>query len=144
LTLLYAAGARRIWLSKHNGKAYASTRIGNKGVFVHRVLMRALGRRVGKKDIDHKNGNSLDNRVFNLRIATRAQNLANQPRPRNNTSGFKGACLVKSTGRWLAYVGTRERRIYLGCHDTAREAGMAYNRAAKKMYGKFAKLNACN
>jgi HNH endonuclease/AP2 domain len=88
---------------------------------------------------DHRNGNSLDNRKSNLRTSTHAQNIRNKRLGRDNTSGFIGAW--KSKGRWASGITHDRQRFYLGYFDSALEAAMAYDAAAKKLHGEFARLN---
>lgn len=137
LAILRGAGVTSISLG---GPGYAYAWYRGEVMPIHRILMSALGHNIDGMYIDHKNGNKLDNRLFNLRIATNTQNVANQCLSRRNTSGYKGVAL-KSPGRWFAYIGRGRDRKYLGHFSSAVEAGSAYNRAARKKYGKFAKLN---
>jgi hypothetical protein len=89
-------------------------------------------------EVDHKDGDGLNNRWRNLREATRSQNHANSKRARNNTSGFKGVRLSRS-GRYRARIAVNKKRIALGSFDTPEEAHDAYCRAAKKFFGEFAR-----
>ena len=86
-------------------------------------------------EIDHINGIRDDNRIANLRVCTRAQNMANRGLSASNTSGFKGVSLFKRTGRFRATVRTK----HLGYFDTASEAHAAYCRVAKMAFGEFAR-----
>jgi len=92
--------------------------------------------------VDHKNGNGLDNRRENLRVCDRFQNASNRGKDLDNTSGFKG---VFSSGRkalpWRAKIKARGFSHYLGLHPTPELAAIAYDCAAKKLHGEFAKLN---
>lgn len=89
------------------------------------------------KEVDHENGDGLDNRRANLRVCTQAQNSRNKRLHANNTSGFRGVRRSKDTGVWIASIaGT-----YLGSYDTAEEAARAYDTRAREMFGAFAKLN---
>jgi hypothetical protein len=88
-------------------------------------------------EVDHKNGNKLDNRKENLRVCTHSKNGANCKITQRNTSGFKGVSFEKSTGRWKAYLSTKT----LGRFDTAEEAARAYDRVALLAYEEFAILN---
>ena len=92
--------------------------------------------------IDHINGNGLDNRKCNLRVCTNAQNSANKPPQRNNKSGFKGVT-KSSANRWRAEIGDHHtgNRQRLGFFKTAEDAARAYDDAARERYGEFAWLN---
>lgn len=96
---------------------------------------------MGAKGIDHVNGNKLDNRRANLRVATLAQNGHNRGKNPNGTSGFKGVSFCKQTGRWTAKILANGRTRWLGRHDTAEEAARAYDIAAQELHGEFARPN---
>jgi hypothetical protein len=92
--------------------------------------------------VDHINGDRLDNRIKNLRIATYSQNSANAKRHSRNTSGLKGASKVvkngRWTGRWQASITVRNKQVHLGSFRTKEEAHQAYLLAARKYQGEFA------
>ncbi len=93
-------------------------------------------------DIDHRNGNGLDNRKSNLRICTRSQNLANQVRQsRSKTSSYKGVYLSKKDGVWVSKIKTNGHRIFLGRFNSEFFAALAYDKAAKEIFGEFARPN---
>lgn len=96
------------------------------------------------KYIDHINGDSLDNRIENLRPATQSQNCANQGLKKNNTSGIKGVRYRKDTNKWTAHVMVNRKNISLGCYGTIEEAAIAYEIGAKKFFGEFAKPQQAN
>jgi hypothetical protein len=90
--------------------------------------------------LDHVNGNPVDNRFANLRLASASQNSANARRPVTNTSGFKGVHLnPTSTQKWRAKITVNKVQVYLGYFDTKEEAGAAYMRAAQEHFGEFAR-----
>lgn len=104
---------------------------------MHRLI---LGLTDPKIDVDHRDGDGLNNRRSNLRIATRRQNGSNQ-RKRPNKNKYKGVCFDKSRSRWLAGIKVNYRRINLGRFATELDAAMAYDTAARQLHGDFACLN---
>lgn len=85
--------------------------------------------------IDHINGIRSDNRICNLRLATRTQNGENRKKlAKNNTSCFRGVSLKKSTGKWIAGIKKNGVRIHLGYFQTKEEAYKAYCAAAVKLH----------
>lgn len=86
-------------------------------------------------ELDHRDGNKLDNRISNLRLATRNQNCSNIAA--YNRNGYKGTKL-KPSGRFGASIRFNGISVYLGTFDTAKEAGHAYNQAARKLHADFA------
>jgi hypothetical protein len=95
---------------------------------------------LGKAEhIDHINHNGLDNRKENLRKCTRSQNFANRKKYANNKSGYKG--VSKHGDKWQADIQINGKGKYLGIFKTKEEAAIAYNTAAKSLFGKFAYLN---
>lgn len=91
-------------------------------------------------DLDHRDGCRTNNRIANLREATRSQNNANAKRNRNNSSGYKGVSLFKPTGRYMAYINAGGTRKYLGYFATAGDAHAAYCKAAADIFGNFARV----
>ena len=88
--------------------------------------------------VDHKNGNTLDNRKCNLRICTLKENVRNRKLCQNNTTGYKSVTKVR--GRYRARIGVDDKRIHLGYFDTPQQAHQAYCVAAKKYYGEFGRF----
>lgn len=121
-------------ITKKGGYACRGTRIGGKPkmYYMHRTIMDEPACQV-----DHRNGNKLDNRRSNLRLATSEQNRQNQPKRSDNTSGFKGVSYDKNRGRWKATV----RGRLIGRFATAEEAARVCDREARLLYGEFAVLN---
>lgn len=123
------------WGIQDNG--YVRTFIEGKMVYLHRFIMGALkGERV-----DHKFGNKLDNRRLKLRKCTQSQNRANSVKRKNSFCEFKGVTWDKKREKFLARIGINGIGKNLGRFDLAVDAAKAYNSAAKKHYGEFAKLN---
>ncbi len=107
---------------------------GREKLILHREILAAPR----GMEVDHINGDKLDNRRCNLRLATRAQNSFNR-KPVNAASGFKGVYF--QDGRYKAALQFQRRTVHLGHYDTAKEAAHAYNEAATEYYGDFASLN---
>lgn len=118
--------------------------IGKKKImqYMHRtILERMIGRTLLTEEIaDHINGNPLDNRRANLRLATRSQNNMNRKKSSRNKSGFKGVSLHKQNGKWVARIGKDGKYKHLGLFNTPEEAYAAYCEAAKDKdwHGEFA------
>ena len=92
--------------------------------------------------VDHRNNNSLDNRMDNLRIATHAQNNCNRRKTSSNTSSqFIGVCFYKRHNRWAVNISHKGKKIFLGYFDTETDAARAYDEAARKYHKEFARLN---
>lgn len=88
-------------------------------------------------EVDHRDGDGLNNRRENLRVCTHQQNMANQGKRRHNTSGYRGVCRLKGTRAWVANLAGR----YLGCYETAELAARAVDTAARRQHGEYARLN---
>lgn len=84
------------------------------------------------------NLNVFDNRIENLRLATKADISRSSGLPIHNTSGFKGITFHPQTGGWGAQIKVYQKRKYLGRYSTKEEAHTAYCAAAVKYHGEFA------
>ena len=90
--------------------------------------------------IDHANGNGIDNRRENIRICTISQNVQNSSRRSDNSSGFKGVGWHKNK-KWRVQIMVNGRVTHVGMFSDIVDAAKAYNDAAVKCFGEFAKLN---
>lgn len=92
---------------------------------------------IPKNDIDHVNRDPSDDRLQNLREATRQQNMANKTIHKNNSCGFKGVHLHKQTGKWRATVRFNRKNKHIGLFSTKEEAHQAYVEEASRLFGEF-------
>ena len=108
-------------------------------IWMHRKI---LGLKRGDPcECDHHNGNGLDNRRSNLRIATRAQNNRNQRPRKGGTSIYKGVSWDWRNTKWLVHIRINGRVTHLGYFDNEVEAAQVYDKAAKIFFGGFARTN---
>jgi hypothetical protein len=119
---------------------YGQAGIDGKLYLLHRLAWLYIHGRWPADDIDHINGDRHDNRIANLREATRAQNLLNKGPRASNTSGYKGVTWSKRRQKWMAQIGHGGRNFGLGYYQTAEEAHAAYVAAAAKLHGEFARV----
>lgn len=117
---------------------YASTNIGgrknHRTVLMHRLI---AGEPKGLQ-VDHRDGDGLNNRRENLRAATHADNQRNSRTPVTNSSGFKGVSLCNGGPKWQARISVDNITRYLGVFETKEEAAEAYMKAAQRLHGEFA------
>lgn len=130
------------WQYHYRGYAYSQTYLGGgrknakyKKIWMHRLITGCPEDKI----VDHISRDKLDNRRSNLRICTQAQNQMNSKLRDTNSSGYRG--VTKDKYGWIARIGINGKRVYLGWFMDKEEAAMAYDKAAKKQYGNFAKLN---
>lgn len=90
-------------------------------------------------EADHKDTDRSNDRIENLRDATKSQNMRNA-RPRNPASGLKGAFIDRRRGGFVSRIKVGKRYVSLGSFTTAEEAHAAYSAAAEKHYGEFARV----
>lgn len=123
------------FVMKDRNIEYAARSIGNKRI--EKLHFRILG----IKNIDHINGDGLDNRRKNLRPATTRQNGQNRGKFAPAYSKFKGVSWHIRDRRWVASIRAECKDIWLGSFTDEKLAAAAYNKAAKKHFGSFARLN---
>lgn len=129
--------ARFSWHATKSGKRfYARRREGWKGKLfsMHRELLVAPE----GKDVDHIDGDGLNNQRSNLRIVSRSQNLCGFLRKKEGaTSRFRGVCWDSTEKKWLAQIRTNQKNKYLGRFDSELLAAEAYRRAQEERNQKF-------
>lgn len=124
----------------HYARSWAPGNIKGKGhkIYMHRLI---LGITAGEY-VDHKNGNGLDNRrSINLRKCTTRENSRNSAPRKNAKSQIKGVSWCKQTGKWAASIRVNGKPKWLGRFNCEKQAGNAYDIAALKYFGKFARTN---
>ena len=120
----------------HNGKkagcrdVYLKVRIDGRLIYGHRVAWVIHYGEQPPSFIDHINGDPLDNRICNLRAATKAQNSRNSKTPKKRTCSLKGVTLDKFTGTYKASISINGRLKHIGRYKTELEAHEAYVSAA--------------
>lgn len=119
--------------SRH-GIFYAQTSVQGTTLYMHRMIAKPAPGLV----VDHINSNGLDNRRGNLRAVTRAINSVTA-RSWNPKSGYRG--VYRDQGLWVAQLWVGGKCNFLGRYKTSIEAAAAYNVAAERQWGSFARLN---
>ena len=105
---------------------------------MHRLIMNVINPKV---QIDHIDRDGLNNQKSNLRICTNSQNHMNEKKRKNCSSRFKGVSWHKRCKKWMAKIKTEDKQKHLGYFNNEKDAAKAYDAAAKKYFGKFARLN---
>ena len=134
------------WYCSDNGSGhkYAHRRHPRAGgnIKMHRMLAAAMP----GDEVDHKDGNGLNNQRSNLRLCTRSQNVANcEARSNKRYSNYKGVSAAwnkkKTKMYWIAQCRKDYKLHHIGCFPTEEDAARAYNKKARELHGEFAKLN---
>lgn len=126
------------WRRDGSVKGYVQRGVKGGQVYLHREILKAPQNLY----VDHINGNPLDNRRSNLRLATRCQNAANRVKTKSKTSSaHKGVCFNKKLKKWTASISANKTTTHLNCFNCETAAAVAYNKKAKELHGEFAKLN---
>jgi hypothetical protein len=128
--------------SDGGGRMYVYTYVDKKKIYLHRFLLKAPN----SQRVDHRNGDPLDNRKANLRLASPQQNMFNRRKSHTfkgkpTTSPFKGVTWDRSRGRHKAQIMKNGINHYLGRFMDERSAAIAYDYAALEMFGEFAQTN---
>jgi len=121
-----------------DGEGYVITKIKNERIKLHNFLTNSAS----DMEVDHINHDLLDNRDCNLRICLHEENCYNRRKQKGNYSSiYKGVYWAKVKKKWIAKIGFKEKRIWIGTFYNEIDAAKAYNAKAIKLFGEFAKLN---
>jgi len=122
-----------------NDKGYAvySSGNGRHGKYLHRIIMNQYDPKI---EVDHIDGNPLNNKKSNLRVCTHQENTFNRSKYKNNKSGFKCVHFDKQYNKYRALIGVNGKQIHLGRFETAEAAHDAYKKAAVKYHKEFARF----
>ena len=133
------AGAEAFTFTSPAG--YKQGRVNYRAVQAHRVIWAMTSGAWPLHEIDHINGDPGDNRLSNLRAATRSENGRNVRKHRDATSRFRGVSWSSRDKRWVAHICTDGKVKSLGNYVSEIEAAEVYDRAAAAAHGEYAKLN---
>jgi hypothetical protein len=106
----------------------------------HIRMHREIAKAQPLDEVDHINGNGLDNRKCNLRLCSRSQNSWNMVSTRG-TSKYKGVSYKKKTKKWKAQINYQNHDYHIGYFSSELDAAIAYDACARILYGDFARLN---
>lgn len=126
----------RTWRVRRN--VWKTEKIRRKCLTMHRVILGVENKK--GFEIDHIDGNQLNNQRKNLRFCTHAENSKNRALNKNSKTGCKGVTWYKWTNRWVARITVNKKLITLGYFKTKELAKFAYNNASIKYHGEFRRI----
>lgn len=119
-----------------NGRNYAAGSRGKKTIYMHRLVMeKALGEPLGRRVVDHLDGDSLNNQRANLKAVTQVENMRNAIKRVTNSSGYVGVVWHTQSKKWNARIKVNYKAISLGLYDCKEEANQARLKAEKELWG---------
>lgn len=131
----------------YHGDGYAARGYHSEGrLIIVKMHQEIIGKPQKGYEIDHFNGNKLDNRKCNLRVVTHQQNTFNSKKRKapisgENPSKYKGVTWRNDRKKWRSSITHNGCKYYLGLYEIEEEAALAYNKAAVNYYGEYARLN---
>lgn len=141
----YEVLGKHKWTAHSCGYAYREVKgpgVARVAVLMHRVIVElASGSPIpAKMQVDHINGDRLDNTRANLRLATQSQNNANSKK-RAGRSRYRGIAWYKPYEKWMVRLTNEGKNYFLGYYHDEQDAARAYDKAAREHFGEFARLN---
>ena len=127
----YVAGCEH---TDQSGKEYRVIKVGGKFYKAHRLAWLVTHGEFPPEQIDHIDGNGLNNRLDNLRAVSHAENQRNQRKYSNNTTGVVGVYWTKDRHKWRAMIAVNRKDIHLG-YFTNKDEAVAARKAAELKYG---------
>lgn len=109
-------------------------------IYMHVVVAKVSGVDVSNQ-VDHRNGKTLDNRKCNLRAATVIQNQRNRRKRKSSTSKYKGVSWYTKYKQWRVRIEVSGVCVFIGYFQSEKTAARAYDEAARRHFGEFARLN---
>lgn len=135
------AGGVAGYARTNRNKAYWIIRVDGPNYAAHRLAWLYVTGKMPQGQIDHIDGNSLNNRWSNLRCVTNLENSRNRRIDGRNTSGFKGAYWRERERKWASNIRVEGKLLWLGYFATKEDAHAAYMAAAEKHFGEFARAS---
>lgn len=123
---------------RHNWRflgGYVIATIKNQTILLHHFIIE------GVPQIDHRNGDKLDNTRSNLRPSNQTQNMGNRRKSNGKSSSYKGVSWNKQHGKWQVHIMRNKKSFNLGEFSNEIEAARVYDRAAIEYFGEFARPN---
>jgi len=128
-------------LTCHNPNGYLRGNLFGRSLMAHRAAFACVLGRWPKGQVDHINGVRDDNRWENLREATNQQNQWNSSSAKNSSSRYVGVSWDTYACKWGAYICPENRKVHLGYFSCEIEAAKVRDRAAKEVFGEYARIN---
>lgn len=128
-------------LISYSRKGYKHGKVQARGLLAHRVAYAIYNGAWPDGEIDHMNGDKADNRIGNLRVASRIENNRNRKSHSGGSSKYCGVNWKAAARKWVAAIRIDGKRLHLGYFTDELEAARAYDAAAIKHHGEFANIN---
>jgi len=119
--------------ANHSG-GYARVNVGKRTLFAHRIIYAVVTGKMPEGDIDHINGDRIDNRIQNLRDVSQLENGHNRKKQKNNSSGFQGVYWDAHAQKWRARICVNKQAIHLGLFEDINDAVQARKMAKIKYH----------